>query len=98
MTTDEWLILLMGMALACGPIALVWMENATRAKGGSVSSLVTWRGYSLSPHSGFSIVIGVMLIYLSYRLRASGLGFVFMVFGFIGIIVAIQNIRRTKPR
>lgn len=96
MTGDEWMILLMGMALACGPVLLVWTEAATRSRGGTVPALIAVKGYSVSPHTAFSILIGVMLIFLSYRLRASGLGFVFMVFGFVDLIVAVQNMRRTK--
>lgn len=96
MTSDHWMILIMGMALACGPILLVWLEERTRARGIAVPSLFSVRGYAISPHSAFSLVIALMLIYLSYQMRGIGLGFVFMIFGFIGAIVAIQNIRRSK--
>ena len=37
-----------------------------------------------------------MLIYLSWQMRGIGLGFVFMVFGFVDVIVAVQNIRKSK--
>ncbi len=96
MTSDEWMILLMGMALACGPVLLVWTEAATRAKGGTIPALITVKGYSVSPHTAFSAIIGIMLIFLSYKLRASGLGFVFMIFGFIDLVIAVQNMRRTR--
>lgn len=96
MTTDHWMILIMGMALACGPILLVWLEERTRARGISVPALVTLKGYKVTPHSAFSLVVAVMLIFLSYEMRGIGLGFVFMVFGFIDVIVAVQNIRKSK--
>ncbi|MEP2827833.1 hypothetical protein [Parvibaculum sp.] len=96
MTSDQWMILIMGMALACGPVLLVWLEDRTRARGGTVPSLVTIKGYSISPHSAFSLMIAIMLIYLSYLMRGIGLGFVFMVFGFVDVIVAVQNIRKSK--
>ena|SRR3990167_9373201 len=96
MTSDHWMILIMGVALACGPILLVWLEERTRARGIAVPSLFSAKGYAISPHSAFSLVIAAMLIYLSYRMRGIGLGFVFMVFGFIGIIVAVQNVRKSK--
>lgn len=96
MTSDHWMILIMGMALACGPVLLVWLEDRTRARGAAVPSLVTIKGYNISPHSAFSLVIAIMLIYLSYLMRGIGLGFVFMVFGFVDVIVAVQNIRKSK--
>ena len=96
MTTDHWMILIMGMALACGPILLVWLEERTRARGISVPALVTLKDYKVTPHSAFSLVVAVMLIFLSYEMRGIGLGFVFMVFGFIDVIVAVQNIRKSK--
>lgn len=96
MTADHWMILIMGMALACGPILLVWMEERTRARGIAVPALVTLKGYKITPHSAFSLVVAVMLIFLSYQMRGIGLGFVFMVFGFIDVIVAVQNIRKSK--
>lgn len=96
MTSDQWMILIMGMALACGPILLIWLEDRTRARNVAVPSLVSFKGYSLSPHSAFGLVIAVMLIYLSYLMRGVGLGFVFMIFGFICVIVVVQNIRKSK--
>lgn len=96
MTSDQWMILIMGMALACGPVLLVWLEGRTRARGGAIPALVSVRGYRVSPHSAFSLVIAVMLIYLSYMMRGIGLGFVFMVFGFVDVIIAVQNIRKSK--
>ena len=96
MTTDLWMILIMGMVLACGPILLVWLEERTRARGISVPALVTLKGYKVTPHSAFSLVVAVMLIFLSYEMRGIGLGFVFMVFGFVDVIVAVQNIRKSK--
>ena len=96
MTSDEWMILIMGMALACGPVLLVWLEDRTRARGVAVPALITIKGYSVSPHSAFGLVIAIMLIYLSYMMRGIGLGFVFMVFGFVDVIVAVQNIRKSK--
>lgn len=96
MTSDHWMILIMGMAIACGPVLLVWLEDRTRARGAAVPSLVTIKGYNISPHSAFSLVIAIMLIYLSYLMRGIGLGFVFMVFGFVDVIVAVQNIRKSK--
>ncbi len=96
MTTDHWMILIMGAGLACGPILLVWLEERTRARGISVPALVTLKGYKVTPHSAFSLVVAVMLIFLSYEMRGIGLGFVFMIFGFIDVIVAVQNIRKSK--
>ncbi len=96
MTSDHWMILLMGMALACGPILLIWIEDRTRARNVAVPVLVSLKGYGISPHSAFGLVIAVMLIYLSYLMRGVGLGFVFMIFGFIGAIVVVRNIRKSK--
>lgn len=96
MTSDQWMILIMGMALACGPVLLIWLEDRTRARGVAVPSLITIKGYSVSPHSAFSLVIAVMLIYLSYLMRGIGLGFVFMIFGFVDLTVSVQNIRKSK--
>lgn len=96
MTTDLWMILIMGMALACGPVLLVWLEDRTRARGIAVPALLTVKGYKVSPHSAFSLVIAVMLIFLSYQMRGIGLGFVFMIFGFVDLVVAVQNIRKSK--
>jgi hypothetical protein len=90
------MILIMGAGLACGPILLVWLEERTRARGISVPALVTLKGYKVTPHSAFSLVVAVMLIFLSYEMRGIGLGFVFMIFGFIDVIVAVQNIRKSK--
>lgn len=96
MTTDHWMILGMGAALACGPILLVWLEERTRLRGISVPALVVIKGYRITPHSAFSLVVVVMLIFLSWEMREIGLGFVFMIFGFIDVIIAVQNIRKSK--
>ncbi|MEP0706590.1 MAG: hypothetical protein RIC51_12025 [Erythrobacter sp.] len=96
MTTDHWMILGMGAALACGPILLVWLEERTRLRGISVPALVVIKGYRITPHSAFSLVVAVMLIFLSWEMREIGLGFVFMIFGFIDVIIAVQNIRKSK--
>lgn len=96
MTNDHWMILFMGMALACGPILLIWFENKTRARNVTIPVLVSLKGYSVSPHSVFGLMIAIMLIYLSYLMRGIGLGFVFMIFGFIGVIAVVQNIRKSK--
>jgi len=96
MTTDHWMILGMGAALACGPILLVWLEERTRLRGISVPALVGISGYRITPHSAFSLVVAVMLIFLSWEMREIGLGFVFMIFGFIDVIIAVQNIRKSK--
>ncbi|WP_421863781.1 hypothetical protein [Parvibaculum sp.] len=96
MTNDLWMILIMGMALACGPVLLVWLEDRTRARGASVPALVTVKGYKVTPHSAFSLIIAIMLIYISWQMRGIGMGFVFMVFGFVDIIIAVQNIRKSK--
>jgi hypothetical protein len=98
MTTDEWMILLMGMALACAPMLLVWTEKKTRARGIAVPSLVTIKGYSVSPHASFSLAIAVMLLYLSYQMRAMSLGFVFMVFGIVALVVVLNHVQKSKPR
>ncbi len=96
MTTDHWMILGMGAALACGPIPLVWLEERTRLRGISVPALVVIKGYRITPHSAFSLAVAVMLIFLSWEMREIGLGFVFMIFGFIDVIIAVQNIRKSK--
>lgn len=99
MTSDEWLILLMGAALACGPLLLVWTEQKTRAKGVAVPTLFSIGGYGFSPHSVFSLVIGIMLVALSWQMRgAGGISFVFMIFGFVGVLAAIQNIFKSKTK
>lgn len=99
MTSDEWLILLMGAALACGPILLVWTEQKTRAKGVAVPVLFSLKGYRFSPHSVFSLVIGAMMVLLSWQMRgAGGISFVFMIFGFVGVLAAIQNILKSKTQ
>lgn len=96
MTTDHWMILIMGMALACGPVLLIWMEERTRARGATIPALLTVKGYRITPHSAFGLVIGLMLVFLSYQMRGIGLGFVFMIFGFIDFIFVVQNVRKTK--
>ena len=96
MTTDHWMILIMGMVLACGPVLLVWTEERTRAKGIAVPALLAVAGYKVSPHSAFSLIIAVMLIFLSFQMRGASLGFVFMVFGFVDVIVAVRNIMKSK--
>lgn len=98
MTLDEWMILAMGMALACAPMLLIWTEKRTRARGIAVPSLFTIKGYSLSPHAGFGAVIAVMLLYLSYQSRAGSLGFVFMVFGVVALIVVVNHVQKTRGR
>lgn len=96
MTSDLWTILLMGIVLALAPFALIWMEDRTRKIGNTVPSLLTFWGYSISPHSAFSLVIAVMLLYLSFQMRGSGMDFVFMIFGFVGLVAVIQNVAKTK--
>lgn len=96
MTSDEWMILIMGMVLACGPLLLIWTEERTRAKGIAVPSIVSIKGYGFSPHSTFSLVIGLMLIFLSYQMRGIGLGLVFMIFGFVSFVVVIRNVLKSK--
>ncbi|MEQ8267637.1 MAG: hypothetical protein RH982_10605 [Parvibaculum sp.] len=96
MTSDEWMILIMGMALACGPILLIWMEDKTRARGATIPALLNVKGYRLSPHSAFGLVIGLMLVFLSYQMRGVGLGFVFMIFGFVSFIVVVRNVLKSK--
>lgn len=98
MTSDEWLIVLMGAALACGPLLLVWTEEKTRDKGVAVPTLFSIMGYRFSPHSVFSLVIGVMLIALSWQMRGASVSFLFLVFGFVGLAAAAQNIIRSKKR
>ena len=96
MTSDEWMILIMGMALACGPILLIWMEDKTRARGAAIPALLTVKGYRFSPHSVFGLIIGLMLIFLSYQMRGIGLGLVFMIFGFVSFVVVIRNVLKSK--
>jgi hypothetical protein len=96
MTSDEWLILLMGIALACAPMILAWTEERTRARGIAIPAILTVKGYRLSPHMGFSLVIAVMLLSISYQMRGSGLSFVFLVFGVAGLIVVLNNVQRTR--
>ncbi|WP_041535848.1 hypothetical protein [Parvibaculum lavamentivorans] len=96
MTSDEWMILIMGMVLACGPILLIWTEDRTRAKGGTVPSLVAIKGYKFSPHSAFSLVIALMLLFLSYQMRGQGPSFVFMIFGMVGLVATVRNILKSK--
>lgn len=98
MTADEWMILAMGMALACAPMLLLWTEKRTRARGIAVPSLFTIKGYSVSPHASFSAVIGVMLLVLSHQMRGSGISFVFMVFGVVALVVVLSHVQKTKPR
>lgn len=96
MTPDEWMILAMGMALAVAPMLLIWTEKKSRARGLAVPSLFTIKGYSISPHAGFGAVVAVMLLYLSYQMRGIGLGFVFMVFGVVGLIVVLNHVQKSK--
>lgn len=98
MTRDEWLILLMGIVLACAPMVLAWTEDRARARGIAVPALLTVKGYSLSPHSLFSLGISVMLLYLSKAMSGTGLSFVFMVFGAVGVATVISSVRKTKDR
>ncbi len=44
----------------------------------------------------FGAAIGVMLLYLSYQARAGSLGFVFMVFGVVALIVVLNHVQKTK--
>ena len=55
-------------------------------------------GYRFSPHSVFSLVVGIMLIALSWQMRGASVSFLFLVFGFVGLAAAIQNIIRSKKR
>ena len=96
MTADEWMILAMGMALAVAPMLLIWTEKRSRARGIAVPSLFTLKGYSVSPHAGFGAVVAVMLLYLSYQMRGIGLGFVFMVFGVVGLVVVLNHVQKSK--
>ena len=96
MNADEWMILAMGMALAVAPILLIWTEKRSRARGIAVPSLFTLKGYSVSPHAGFGAVVAVMLLYLSYQMRGIGLGFVFMVFGVVGLVVVLNHVQKSK--
>ena len=96
MNADEWMILAMGMALAVAPMLLIWTEKRSRARGIAVPSLFTIKGYSVSPHAGFGAVVAVMLLYLSYQMRGIGLGFVFMVFGVVGLVVVLNHVQKSK--
>ena len=96
MTADEWMILAMGMALAVAPMLLIWTEKRSRARGIAVPSLFTLKGYSVSPHAGFGAVVAVMLLYLSYQMRGIGLGFVFMVFGVVALVVVLNHVQKSK--
>lgn len=96
MTSDLWMILLMGIVLSLAPFALIWLDDRTRKRGVLVPSLVSFKGYSISPHSAFSLVIAFMLLYLSFQMRGSGMDFVFMIFGFVGLVAVIQNVAKTK--
>ena len=96
MNADEWMILAMGMALAVAPMLLIWTEKSSRARGVAVPSLFTLKGYSVSPHAGFGAVVAVMLLYLSYQMRGIGLGFVFMVFGVVGLVVVLNHVQKSK--
>jgi hypothetical protein len=96
MTSDEWLILLMGVALACAPMILAWTEERTRARGIAIPAILTIKGYRLSPHMSFSLVIAIMLLSISYQMRGAGLSFVFLVFGVAGLIVVLNNVQKTK--
>lgn len=96
MTPDEWMILAMGIVLACAPMLLIWTEKRTRARGVAVPSLVTIKGYSISPHAGFSAAIGVMLLYVSHAMRGTGISFVFMIFGVVALVVVLNHVQKTK--
>ena len=96
MNADEWMILAMGMALAVAPMLLIWTEKRSRARGIAVPSLFTIKGYSVSPHAGFGAVVAVMLLYLSYQMRGIGLGFVFMVFGVVALVVVLNHVQKSK--
>ena len=96
MNADEWMILAMGMALAVAPMLLIWTEKRSRARGIAVPSLFTLKGYSVSPHAGFGAVVAVMLLYLSYQMRGIGLGFVFMVFGVVALVVVLNHVQKSK--
>ncbi|MBX3492405.1 MAG: hypothetical protein KF899_05560 [Parvibaculum sp.] len=96
MTPEEWMILAMGIALACAPMLLIWTEKRTRARGVAVPSLFTIKGYSVSPHAGFGAAIGVMLLYVSHAMRGTGISFVFMVFGVVALVVVLNHVQKTK--
>lgn len=98
MTSDEWLIVLMGAALACGPILLVWTEEKTRDRGVAIPTLFSIVGYRFSPHSVFGLVVGIMLVALSWQMRGASVSFLFLVFGFVGLAAAVQNIIRSRKR
>ena len=96
MNTDEWMILLMGIVLALAPMILATMERKIREKGTPpVPTLITVKGYSLSPFTLFSGFIALVLLWLS-RMMNPSLGFVFIVFGIVAAMVTIQQVRATK--
>ena len=95
MTTDGWLILVMGIVLALAPMILASMEQKIRERGATVPNVITIKGYSLTPFTLFSGFIALVLLYLS-RLMNPSLGFVFIVFGIVACIVVIQQVRKTK--
>ena len=92
---DGWLILVMGVILALAPMVLSMMEQKIRERGTSVPSIITIKGYSLTPFTLFSGFIAVVLLYLS-RLMGPSLGFVFIVFGVVACAVVVQQVRNTK--
>ncbi|MAB15310.1 hypothetical protein [Parvibaculum sp.] len=95
MTTDGWLILVMGIVLALAPMILSTMEQKIRERGTSVPNIITIKGYGLTPFTLFSGFIAVVLLYLS-RLMGPSLGFVFVVFGIVACAVVVQQVRNTK--
>lgn len=96
MNTDQWMILVMGIVLALAPMILATMERKIRDKGETtVPTIITVKGYSLSPFSLFSAFIALVLLWLSGLMNPS-LGFVFIVFGVVAAMVTIQQIRATK--
>lgn len=95
MTMDGWLILVMGIVLALAPMMLATMEQKIRARGTTVPTIITIKGYSLSPFTLFSTFIALVLLYLS-RLMNPSLGFVFIVFGIVACAVVIQQVRNTR--
>ncbi len=95
MTTDGWLILVMGIVLALAPMILATMEQKIRERGTTIPNVITIKGYSLTPFTLFSGFIALVLLYLS-RLMNPSLGFVFIVFGIVACIVVIQQVRKTK--
>ena len=96
MNTDEWMILAMGIVLALAPMLLATMEKKIRDKGETpVPTILTVKGYSLSPFTLFSGFIAAVLLWISGMMNPS-LGFVFIVFGVVAAIVTIQQVRATK--